>query len=254
MRSWLKWVAVSAILLPAIALAASWWNNDWKYRKEIGFDLTPAGADIAGTPQDVPVLVRLSLANFSYFNDTKPDGSDFRVMAGDDKTPLKFHFEKYDPQNQMALLWVRVPQLTGGAKTDKIYAYYGNPDAPPAADVAGTYDASQALVLSFSEGTGSPIDLTAYKNNPSASSAVLSPAGLIAATPSFQARKASRCRRAPRFACFQARVSRHLRGCAWSRRNRRWSSRSAIRESPWSSRWKDRGWSLARRSAAPRRR
>ena len=171
------------------ACRASWWNNDWKYRKEIGFDMTPAGADIAGTPQDVPVLVRLSLANFSYFNDTKPDGSDFRLVAGDDKTPLKFHFEKYDPQNQMALLWVRVPQITGGSKTDKIYAYYGNPDAAPAADVPGTYDASQALVLSFSEASGPPMDSTAYKNNPSASTAVLSPAGLIGGDAKFSGKE-----------------------------------------------------------------
>lgn len=189
MKSWVRWFAVSAILLPAIALAASWWNNDWKYRKEISFDLSPAASDITGTPQDVPVLVRLSLANFSYFNDTKPDGSDFRVVAGDDKTPLKFHFEKYDPQNQMALLWVRVPQLTGGSKTDKIYAYYGNLDAPAAADIPGTYDASQTLVLSFSEGAGSPMDSTAYKNNPSLSTAVLSPAGLIGGDAKFSGKE-----------------------------------------------------------------
>src|SRR5277367_4459447 len=169
MKGWAKWVVLPAVLLPALALSASWWNGDWKYRKEIGFDLSPTGADVAATPQDVPVLVRLSLANFSYFNDTKPDGSDFRVVAGDDKTPLKFHFDKYDAQNQMALLWVRAPQITGGSKTDKIYAYYGNPDAASAADASGTYDASQSLVLSFSETSGLPLDSTAYKNNPSAS-------------------------------------------------------------------------------------
>jgi biopolymer transport protein ExbB len=174
-----KWIALGAALVPAFALAASWWNNDWKYRKEIGFDLSPAGADVAGTPQDVPVLIRLSLANFSYFNDTKADGSDFRVVAGDDKTPLKFHFEKYDPQNQMALLWVRAPQITGGSKTEKIFAYYGNAEAPQAADIAGTYDAAQTLVLSFSEANGLPADSTAYKNNPSVSTAVLTPAALI---------------------------------------------------------------------------
>ena len=189
MKSVVKWLAISAVLLPAIALAASWWNNDWKYRKEIGFDLTPAGADIAGTPQDVPVLVRLSLANFSYFTDTKPDGSDFRLVASDDKTPLKFHFEKYDPQNQMALLWVRVPQITGGSKTDKIYAYYGNPDAASAADVPSTYDASQSLVLSFSEASGPPLDSTAYKNNPTVSTAVLSPAGLISGDAKFSGKE-----------------------------------------------------------------
>lgn len=179
MKASLKLAVLGAVLVPALALAASWWSSDWKYRKEIAFDLSPAGADIAGTPQDVPILVRLSLANFSYFNDTKPDAADFRVLASDDKTPLKYHFEKYDPQNQMALLWVRVPQLTGGSKTEKVYAYYGNPEAPTAADLPGTYDASQALVLSFTETSGLPLDSTAYKNNPTASTAVLTPAALI---------------------------------------------------------------------------
>jgi biopolymer transport protein ExbB len=185
MKLWAKWVVLPAILLPALALAASWWNGDWKYRKEIGFDLSPTGADVTATPQDVPVLVRLSLANFSYFNDTKPDGSDFRLVAGDDKTPLKFHFERYDPQNQMAWLWVQVPQITGGAKTDKIYAYYGNSSAPAAADVAGTYDAQQTLVLSFAETSGLPLDSTAYKNNPTNSTATLVPASLIAGGAKF---------------------------------------------------------------------
>jgi biopolymer transport protein ExbB len=133
----------------------------------------------------VPVLVRLSLANFSYFNDTKPDGSDFRLVASDDKTPLKFYFEKYDPQSQIALLWVRMPQLTGGSKTDKIYAYYGNADAPAAADIPGVYDAQQVLTLSFRETSGLPNDSTAYKNNPSASTAVLTPASLIAGGAKF---------------------------------------------------------------------
>lgn len=185
MKGWVRLLVAVTVLTPTLALAASWWSNDWKYRKEISFDMSPTGADIAASSQDDLVLVRLSLANFGYFNDTKPDGSDFRVMAGDDKTPLKFHFEKYDAQNQMALLWVRVPQITGGAKTDKIYAYYGNPDAPAAADIPGTYDAQQALVLSFSEASGPPLDSTAYKNNPSASTAALTPASLIAGGAKF---------------------------------------------------------------------
>ena len=70
------------------APANAWWNDKWAFRKEITFDLTPAGADIQGAPADVPVLVRLSLANFGYFGDTKPDGSDLRFVAADDKTPL----------------------------------------------------------------------------------------------------------------------------------------------------------------------
>src|SRR3974390_309502 len=90
-RRWRLRVVGACLLLPALALAASsWWNAEWKFRKEIGFDLSPTGADVAGTPQELPILVRLSLGNFGFFNDVKPDGSDFRVVSGNDKSPLPY--------------------------------------------------------------------------------------------------------------------------------------------------------------------
>ena len=58
MKTIIALLALALGLLPQLVDAASWWNGDWKFRKEIGFDLSPTGADIAGTPQDVPVLVR----------------------------------------------------------------------------------------------------------------------------------------------------------------------------------------------------
>lgn len=173
------WAAI-ALLFPLWASAASWWSGDWKFRKEIGFDLTPTAGDVAGTAQDVPMLVRLSVGNFSYFNDMKADGSDLRVLASDDKTPLKFHFERFDAQNQLAYLWINVPRLTGGTKSDKVFLYYGNSGAAGAADVPGTFDANQALMLEFSQASGLPQDSTAYKNNPSAATAEAVPASLIA--------------------------------------------------------------------------
>jgi biopolymer transport protein ExbB len=183
-------IVLAALLLALVPLgaqaaSASWWNNDWQYRKEVDFDLSPTGAGVAASVTDVPVLVRLSLANFSYFNDVKADGSDLRVIAGDDKTPLKFHLERFDSQNQMAFLWIDVPQLTGGAKSDKLYIYYGNSNAPAASDPAGTFDPNQALVLEFNQASGLPQDASAYKNNPTASTATLQPASLIAGGVSF---------------------------------------------------------------------
>jgi biopolymer transport protein ExbB len=173
-------------ILPSLALAGSWWNSDWQYRKEIGFDLSPTGADVAATVSDVPVLVRLSLANFSYFGDTKPDASDFRVIAADDKTPLKFHFERYDPQNQLAFLWIGMPKLSGGVKTEKVYVYYGNSNATASADQTGTFDVNQALVLEFNQSSGLPLDSTAYKNNPTQSTAELDRASLIGGGAKFE--------------------------------------------------------------------
>jgi biopolymer transport protein ExbB len=165
--------------------ACAWWNGDWAFRKEISFDLTPTGADIPGAPSDVPVLVRLSLANFQYFADAKPDGSDFRFIASDDKTPLNYHIERFDPQAQLAFVWVRVPRLTGGANTDRIFLYYGNKKAISGADAPGTYDANQALVYHFGAPKGSPQDATGYKSEPSAFNAEVTPASLVAAGAKF---------------------------------------------------------------------
>ncbi len=164
--------------LPTLSQAA-WWNNDWNFRKEITFDLTPAGANIPGTPNDVPILIRLHLGNFAYFNDTKPDGSDLRFVAGDDKTPLKFHVERYDPTNQIAFVWVRIPRMAGGTNSEKIYLYYGNPKAANAADPAATYDVNQVLVYHLSETQLPLADSTAYSNKPAAATVELNPASLI---------------------------------------------------------------------------
>jgi biopolymer transport protein ExbB len=159
--------------------ARAWWNNDWAFRKEVSFDLTPAGADIKGVPTDVPILIRLSLGNFQYFGDAKPDGSDFVFIAADDKTPLKHHIERFDAQSQIAFVWVRVPRLTGGANTDKIYLYYGNKKATSGADAPGTYDTNQVLVYHFGAPAGAAQDSTGYKSEPSKFTAEVSPASLI---------------------------------------------------------------------------
>ncbi len=165
--------------------ALAWWNGDWAFRKEITFDLTPAGADIKGAASDVPILIRLSLGNFQYFADAKPDGSDLRFIASDDKTPLKYHIERFDSQTQIALVWVRLPLLTGGANTDKIYLYYGNKSATSADDAPGTYDANQALVYHFGAAKNAPQDSTAYKSEPSSFGADLNPASLIGSGAKF---------------------------------------------------------------------
>lgn len=163
--------------LPAAAFA--WWSDDWNFRKEIGFDSSPAGADITGTPVDVPVLLRLHLGNFGYFGDTKPDGGDLRVVAGDDKTPLQFHIERYDPANQMAFIWVRMPRLAGAANSEKIFLYYGNQKAAAAPPAAATYDASQSLVYHFGAGDAALVDSTANGNRAANSTAEINPASLI---------------------------------------------------------------------------
>ena len=170
---------LACILLSLPALAQAWWNDDWSFRKQLILDTTAAGADIKGNLQDVPVLIRLHAGNFNYFLDLKQDGSDLRFIGDDDKTPLKFHIEKFDPINEIALIWVKLPKVSAGAKTQNFWMYYGNQKAEKAEDAAGTYGVKQGLVYHFENKEGAPSDQTAYHNNPSRYSAEYTPSALI---------------------------------------------------------------------------
>jgi biopolymer transport protein ExbB len=160
--------AVLALVLAVLVTlwpgnAAAWWNDQWTLRKKITIDTGVTGANITEPIGTVPVLVRLHLGNF-HFGAAKEDGSDLRFIAGDDKTPLKFHIEKFDSLLSEALLWVSVPDLKPGVKTD-LWLYYGNQKAPAAADAKGTYDADTLLVYHFAERGTPPQDSSAWANS-----------------------------------------------------------------------------------------
>jgi biopolymer transport protein ExbB len=165
------WLLLMLIVL-APTQASAWWQNDWSYRKQITIDTTPKGADIGQSVGRTPVLIRLHTGNFS-FTDAQENGNDIRFVNSDDKTPLPFHIESFDPLLGVAAIWVDVADMPAGS-AKQIWMYYGNKKAPPAGDAAGTFDAEYALVYHFDEGAGAPPkDRTAYGNN-----AKNAPAGL----------------------------------------------------------------------------
>ena len=164
-----------------------WWNDEWGFRKKLAIDTTAAtGIDIKDSPQNIPVLVRLHSGNFGFFLDLKPDGSDLRFIASDNKTALKFYIEKFDPINEMAIVWVQLPRVMGSSSNEFIWMYYGNPNAVGGTDRAGTYDVNQALVYNFNTDGTSPKDATAYKNDPSLFTAESVTASLIGAGANFK--------------------------------------------------------------------
>jgi len=120
--------------------------------------------------------VRLHDGNFK-FTDAKEDGSDLRLVAGDDKTPLKFHIEAYDNLLGICFIWVDVPAAAGGGPTE-FWLYYNNKNATVGADPAGTYDADTALVYHFAARDAAPRDETA-NNNTATSPAKTTDAALI---------------------------------------------------------------------------
>src|SRR4051794_39198155 len=98
---------VLALLLASVLCTFSlsshaWWNDKWTNRMKA--TLTSPSGEVA----DAPVLIRLHSGNFDFIS-ANDDGGDLRLVWGDDKTELKFHIEKWDSPNQLALLWVKVP-------------------------------------------------------------------------------------------------------------------------------------------------
>jgi len=159
-RNLLLGLAVATSLLPATARA--WWNDDWSLRKPLSLDAGATGATINEPIGTLPVLVRLHTGNFD-FGAAKDDGSDLRFVAGDDQTPLPFHIEKWDGLLGEAFVWVQVPNLQPGAKTE-LWLYYGNAKAQPAGDAKATFDASTVLAYHFAERNLPARDWTAWNN------------------------------------------------------------------------------------------
>ena len=168
----------------ALQMAHASWNADWTKRVRINLNTTADGLPLNGAVDAMPVLVRLHTGNFP-FVDAKPDGSDLRFVAADDKTPLKFHIEKFDGLNELALVWVQYPKLASNSKSDYIWLYYGNEKAAPGSEPKGTYDPAQVLVYHFGEKDGPPQDASAAGNHAAASTAKPSASALIGGGASF---------------------------------------------------------------------
>ena len=152
------------LLLLCPLSAQAWWNHDWTVRKKITIDTGATGGAISDPIGTTAVLIRL--ADFD-FGAAKDDGSDIRLIAGDDKTPLAFHIEKYDSLLGEAFVWVKVPDLKPGAMTT-LWLYYGNQGtitAPGGSDKA-TYDGDTALVYHFAE-SGAPAHDSSGQGNDS---------------------------------------------------------------------------------------
>ncbi len=165
-RRWwmLAFLAITFCALSPRAALAAWWDGQWQYRMKIDVDTTPKGAGIGDAIGRTQVLVRLHDGNFK-FDTAKADGSDLRFVAADNKTPLHFHIEKWDPLvDQVGLVWVDLPAIAPGSVTS-FYVYWGNDKANAAEDAAATYDADQLLVWHFADPTGAPRDATAYHND-----------------------------------------------------------------------------------------
>lgn len=165
------------MLFPLVANA--WWNDDWSYRKELTLDTRSVVT--SGPLDNAMVLVRLHTGNFSYFLDVSPKGEDIRFLTSDDVTPLKYYIEKFDPVNEMALIWVQIPKLAANSNKQKIWMYYGNNSGTvvAAGDESGVLPVRDALVYHFDGKSSLLHDSTAYANHSTSFTAKRAASSLI---------------------------------------------------------------------------
>ena len=163
--------------LAAAEPALAWWSNDWAFRQQVVVDTGKSGGALRDRAFDVPVIIRLHTGNFP-FDSLKPDGSDLRVINGDDKTPLPFAIERFEKDSGMAILRVLVPALEPGQK-QTLWLYYGNAKAEPAADRTAVRDRLAVIAFDFDQMAGGLKDRTAYGNNAASTTIKPTPGGVI---------------------------------------------------------------------------
>ncbi|HEX7511161.1 MAG TPA: DUF2341 domain-containing protein [Chitinivibrionales bacterium] len=113
------------------------WNPSWKYSCNLFLNTTAAGADVAATVTDVPILVRLSADNFT-FSGAQTDGGDLRFTKSDGAS-IPYQIERWDGVNKEAEIWVNVDTVRGNDSTQSIRMYWGNADAVDSSSGAAVF-------------------------------------------------------------------------------------------------------------------
>lgn len=140
-------VLVMAALLFLPTLASAQWNADWASKKKISIDTK----SVADSAMQVDAVVRLHSGNFD-FTSVNIDGSDIRFIASDDKTELKYHIEKFDAVNELAVIWVQLPKVAAADKDAHFWLYSGNEKAT-STDTKTSWDANVVASFQFAEKT-----------------------------------------------------------------------------------------------------
>jgi biopolymer transport protein ExbB len=138
--------------------AHAWWNPDFTQRTKVTLNTSAAGVETKEALTGAVVPVRLHSGNFDFLK-AKADGTDLRVVAADDKTPLKFTVERFDGANEMAVLWVQVPSVAPGSDKNTVFVYAGN-EAAAAEPAAPVFDGATLAAFHFGEKDGIAVDHT----------------------------------------------------------------------------------------------
>jgi len=117
----------------------------WKYSGAFYILTTPEGADLPATTREsnFPLLLRLNRDTFD-FSQAKANGEDIRFTDGSGE-PLACQIEQWDAANGIAVIWVRIPAITGNSR-QAITMYWGKADAQSESSGAAVFNAENGYV------------------------------------------------------------------------------------------------------------
>lgn len=150
---------LSALLLAAASslpiAAHAWWDDAFQQRTKVVLNTAAQGVETKEALSGVVVPVRLHSGNFDFLA-AKPDGADLRVVAADDKTPLKFWVERFDGANELAVIWVQLPNTLPGTDKNIVHVYAGNEAAAAESTSPALFDGAMVAAITFSGKAGEP--------------------------------------------------------------------------------------------------
>jgi hypothetical protein len=111
---------------------------EWKYARQLYLNTTASGANIQGTVENFPVLVRLNAGNFN-FSQAHGNGSDIRFTKTDGAS-LPYEIERWDASQKSAEIWVKVDTVFGNNGSQNISMFWGNLDTVGASDGTAVFD------------------------------------------------------------------------------------------------------------------
>lgn len=135
-----------------------WYNDAWKYRKEIVIDNTKVSGNSDLT--DFPVLV--SITDVDLKHNAKLNGYDI-LFTDRLQNKLSHEIESYNPTTGTLVAWVRIVQLYTAIDTH-FYIYYGNPLADDQSNPTGVWNSNFKGVYHLSDSSGTNINDSTSNN------------------------------------------------------------------------------------------
>jgi len=121
--------------------ADSWWNINWRYRKQLTITGTTAGAQ---ENYQIRVTVHIGTGTDST-TDVYIDSGKVKDNFGDvrwvteNNVELDYWVEEL-VGGDYAVFWVEIPSIPASPNTTKVYMYYGNPNAVSKSNGDNTFD------------------------------------------------------------------------------------------------------------------